>query len=86
MALLPDRRHDRAAERPDLTDQDSLTINERQISHVAEAALILEHHLERSRDLAHLSDVHRRLFADVYPFAGQLRYVDTALIGQATPP
>jgi len=33
-----------------------------------------------------LSDVHRRLFADVYPFAGQLRYVDTALIGQATPP
>jgi len=71
---------------PELTDQDELTVYERGASHVAQAALLVDHDRPRSLDLAHLSDVHRRLFADVYPFAGQLRYVDTALIGQSTSP
>jgi hypothetical protein len=30
----------------------------------------------RTFDRAHLQDIHRRLFADVYDWAGQLRYID----------
>lgn len=71
---------------PGLTDQDELTIYERGASADAQAALLADHDRTRSLDLGHLSDVHRRLFADVYPFAGQLRYVDTALIGEPTSP
>jgi cell filamentation protein len=40
----------------------------------------------RTLDLAHLLDLHERLFEQVYPFAGQLRYVDVAKPGQAGEP
>ena len=43
-------------------------------------------HRPRSFDLAHLSNIHEQLFADVYPFAGQLRYVDLGKPGQTGEP
>ena len=37
-------------------------------------------------DLSHLQAIHRRLFEDVYPFAGELRYVDMQKPGQTGDP
>src|SRR5262245_41052492 len=59
-----------------LTDPTAVAIFERIVSADAEAKLHQDTDRVRSLDLAHLDDIHARLFGEVYPFAGQHRYVD----------
>jgi cell filamentation protein len=70
----------------ELRDPAAVAIFERLVSGEAEATLHRDTDRPRTFDLAHLNDIHERLFADVYPFAGQLRYVDTAKPGQSGEP
>lgn len=70
----------------ELTDPTAVAIFERIVSADAEAALRQHTARPKTLDLAHLNDIHERLFADVYPFAGALRYVDTAKPGQTGEP
>lgn len=70
----------------ELTDPTAVAIFERIVSADAEAALRQDTDRPKSFDLAHLNNIHERLFADVYPFAGALRYVDTAKPGQTGEP
>lgn len=70
----------------ELTDPTAVAIFERIVSAAAETALRLDAERPKTFDLAHLNDIHERLFADVYPFAGALRYVDTAKPGQSGEP
>ena len=60
-----------------LTDPAAVAIFERIVSADAEAKLHQDTDRVRSLDLAHVDDIHARLFGEVYPFAGQHRYVDT---------
>jgi cell filamentation protein len=62
----------------ELIDPTAVAIFERIVSADAETALRQDADRPKTFDLAHLNDIHKRLFADVYPFAGALRYVDTA--------
>lgn len=66
----------------ELTDPTAVAIFERIVSADAEAALRENLDRGRSLDLAHLDDIHGHLFGEVYPFAGQHRYVDTQKPGQ----
>lgn len=61
----------------ELTDRAAVAIFERIVSADAEAKLHRDAERVRSLDLAHLDDIHARLFGEVYSFAGQHRYVDT---------
>jgi len=70
----------------ELIDPTAVTIFERIVSADAEAALRQDTDRPTTFDLAHLNDIHERLFADVYPFAGALRYVDTAKPGHSGAP
>lgn len=70
----------------ELTNPVAVALFERMVSADAETTLRQTSDRPRTFDLAHLNDVHERLFADVYPFAGQLRYVDTAKPGQTGEP
>lgn len=67
----------------ELTDPTAVAIFERIVSADAETALRQDTDRPKTFDLAHLNNIHERLFADVYPFAGALRYVDTAKPGQS---
>ena len=69
-----------------LTDPTAVAIFERIVSADAEAALHADPNRTRDFDLAHLDDIHGRLFGEVYPFAGQHRYVDTQKPGQTGEP
>jgi fido (protein-threonine AMPylation protein) len=62
---------------PELTSPVAVVLFERMVSGDAE---VRPRGCDRLRtfDLAHLTDLHARLFERVYPFAGQLRYVDVA--------
>jgi cell filamentation protein len=70
----------------ELSDPTAVAIFERIVSADAEAALRQDTARPLTFDLAHLNDIHERMFADVYPFAGALRYVDTAKPGQTGEP
>jgi len=70
----------------ELADPMAVAIFERVVSADAEATLRRTSDRPRSLDLPHLNDIHERLFAQVYPFAGQLRYVDTQKPGQTGEP
>jgi cell filamentation protein len=70
----------------ELTDRTAVAIFERIVSADAEAKLRQDTDRTRSLDLAHLDDIHTRLFGEVYPFAGQHRYVDTQKPGQTGEP
>lgn len=70
----------------ELTDPAAVAIFERIVSADAEAKLHQDSARVRSFDLAHLDDIHERLFGEVYPFAGQHRYVDTQKPGQTGEP
>ena len=70
----------------ELTDPSAVAIFERIVSADAEAKLHQDTARVRSFDLAHLDDIHERLFGEVYPFAGQHRYVDTQKPGQTGEP
>ena len=70
----------------ELTDPAAVAIFERIVSADAEAKLRQDPNRVRSLDLAHLDDIHARLFGEVYPFAGQHRYVDTQKPGQTGEP
>ena len=70
----------------ELTDPAAVAIFERIVSTQAEADLRQDLDRPKTFDLAHLNGLHERLFADVYPFAGQLRIVDTAKPGQTGEP
>jgi cell filamentation protein len=70
----------------ELIDPIAVAIFERVVSADAETALRQDTNRPKRLDLAHLNDIHERLFADVYPFAGALRYVDTAKPGQTGEP
>jgi cell filamentation protein len=69
-----------------LTDPTAVAIFERIVSADAEAKLRQDTDRVRSLDLAHLDAIHTRLFGEVYPFAGQHRYVDTQKPGQTGEP
>lgn len=70
----------------DLTNPVAVALFERMVSADAETTLRRTEDRPRTFDLAHLGDIHERLFADVYPFAGQLRHVDIAKPGQSGEP
>jgi cell filamentation protein len=70
----------------ELTDPTAVAIFERIVSADAEAQLRQDTTRVRSLDMAHLDDIHARLFGGVYPFAGQRRYVDTQKPGQTGEP
>jgi cell filamentation protein len=70
----------------ELIDPTAVAIFERIVSADAETALRQDTDRPKTFDLAHLNDIHEHLFADVYPFAGALRYVDTAKPGQTGEP
>lgn len=70
----------------ELTDPTATAIFERIVSADAETALRQDTDRPKTFDLAHHNNIHERLFADVYPFAGALRYVDTAKPGQSGEP
>ena len=70
----------------ELTNPVAVALFERMVSADAETTLRRDTHRPRSFDLAHLSNIHEQLFADVYPFAGQLRYVDLGKPGQTGEP
>jgi cell filamentation protein len=70
----------------ELTDPAAVAIFERIVSADAEAELRQDTTRVRSLDLAHLDDIHARLFGEVYPFAGQRRYVDVQKPGQTGEP
>jgi cell filamentation protein len=71
---------------PELTDAVAVAVFERVVSADAEVTLRRTADRPQTLDLAHLNDIHERLFADVYPFAGHLRYVDTQKPGQTGEP
>ena len=70
----------------ELTNPVAVALFERMVSADAETTLRRNTDRPRSLDLAHLSNIHEQLFADVYPFAGQLRYVDMGKPGQTGEP
>ncbi len=70
----------------ELTNPVAVALFERMVSADAETTLRRDTDRPRSLDLAHLSNIHEQLFADVYPFAGQLRYVDMGKPGQSGEP
>ena len=70
----------------ELSDPSAAAIYERLLSGQADAAIRCSIDRPRTLDLANLNDIHEQLFADVYPFAGQLRYVDVAKPGQSGEP
>lgn len=70
----------------ELTNPVAAALFERMVSADAETTLRRNTDRPRSLDLAHLSNIHEQLFADVYPFAGQLRYVDMGKPGQSGEP
>lgn len=70
----------------ELTDPAAVAIFERIVSADAEAKLHQDTARVHSFDQAHLDDIHQRLFGEVYPFAGQQRYVDTQKPGQTGEP
>lgn len=70
----------------ELTNPVAVALFERMVSADAETTLRRDSDRPRSLDLAHLSNIHEQLFADVYPFGGQLRYVDMGKPGQTGEP
>lgn len=71
---------------PDLTSPFAVAFFERMVSANNEATLRQAADRPRTFDLPHLNDIHARLFADVYPFAGQLRYIDVGKPDQTGEP
>lgn len=69
-----------------LTDPVAIAIFERVTAAQAELELRTNPAHPATFDLAHLSAIHRALFTDVYPFAGELRRVDLAKPGQSGEP
>lgn len=70
----------------ELTNPVAVALFERMVSADAETSLRRDTQRPRTFDLGHLSNIHEQLFADVYPFAGQLRYVDMGKPGQTGEP
>jgi cell filamentation protein len=70
----------------ELSSPVAVALFERMVTADAETTLRRTQDRPRTFDLPHLNDVHERLFADVYPFAGQLRYVDIGKPGQTGEP
>lgn len=60
-----------------LRDSKQLRMIESEIS-AARQSEMLEHPVPGHFTIAHLCNIHRKLFGDVYPFAGHLRYEDIA--------
>ena len=60
-----------------LRDANQLRMIEAEIS-AARQSEMLEHPIIGRFTTAHLCNIHRKLFGDVYPFAGHLRYEDIA--------
>lgn len=50
---------------------------EREITHAA-LILLQESPVEPSYDLAHLQAIHRRIFSDIYEWAGEIRTISIA--------
>jgi len=69
-----------------LTDSTAADIFERIVSAQAERELRVNPQHQRTFDLAQLSALHQRMFGDVWPFAGELRYVDVQKVGQTGEP
>jgi cell filamentation protein len=69
-----------------LTDATAADIFERIVSAQAEREVRTNPQHDRTFDLSHLNALHRRMFSDVGPFAGQLRYVDLQKVGQVGEP
>jgi cell filamentation protein len=69
-----------------LTDPTAADIFERIVSAQAERELRTDPQHQRTFDLAHLSALHKSLFGDVWPFAGEMRYVDVQKVGQTGEP
>lgn len=57
-----------------LTTAEALARAEREITHAA-LVLLREAPVRGSYDLPHLCDIHRRIFGDIYDWAGQIRTV-----------
>lgn len=57
------------------TDTQDLNQAEAEISQIALADLVINP-VEASFDLEHLKSIHQRIFAEIYPFAGQIRTVE----------
>src|SRR3954454_674895 len=70
----------------ELTDPVAVALFERMASADAEVTLRATTDRPRTFDLAHLCDIHGRLFGDVYEWAGQPRYVDIGKPGQTGDP
>jgi fido (protein-threonine AMPylation protein) len=66
----------------ELIDPSAVAIFERIVSADDETALRQDTDRPRTFDLAHLNDIHERLFADVCLFVGALRYLDTVKPGE----
>lgn len=64
----------------DIKDQAALSQFERMVSKERLATLELTP-IQGNFDLSHLQDIHRFLFQDIYPFAGQLRTEDISKDG-----
>ena len=60
-----------------LRDSEQLRMIESEIS-AARQSEMLEHPVPGRFTTTHLCNIHRKLFGDVYPFAGHLRYEDIA--------
>ena len=60
-----------------LRDSEQLRMIESEIS-AARQSEMLEHPIPGRFTTTHLCNIHRKLFGDVYPFAGHLRYEDIA--------
>src|SRR3954447_27029730 len=70
----------------ELTDPVAVALFERMASADAEGTLRATTDRPPAFDLAHLCDIHGRLFGDVYEWAGQPRYVDIGKPGQTGDP
>jgi cell filamentation protein len=71
---------------PGLTEPAALRLFERIAADQAERDLRRNPQHSATFDLEHLQAIHGLLFADVFPFAGQLRYVDLQKPGQTGEP
>jgi cell filamentation protein, protein adenylyltransferase len=60
-----------------LSTADELEAAERDITHAA-LILLKDSPVQPSYDLTHLQAVHKRIFGDIYPWAGQIRTVTIA--------
>lgn len=70
---------------PGILDPAAARLYERIVSTDAETTLRTITDRPVTFDLTHLRDIHRRLFLDVYDWAGELRHVDMKKFGQSEP-